>query len=517
MNLSEIIDSRFDYHSKATLKDEIHLTDIEKRIFDYLLRINSLAETKTIFRVAGGWVRDKLSGKDAHDIDIVLDNMTGKDLYRVICSKKELSDHFHLIKTETEHSGHLQTIKAKIYDEEIDFVHLRREAYSVDSRIPVSTELAGPHDDCKRRDLTINSLFYNINDNRIEDFSECGRTDLEHGVIRTPSSALESFLEDPLRLLRSIRFACNFNFIMEDSMFEAGTNHDVHKQLIQKVSRERIGVEIEKILLGNDPVGGFALIHEMGIVPIVFAIPLNCDGKQILKHLDISDKEWKNSMFRMRSMFHRGYKTPSVLFASFLSRSLERNLEVFKDKKHKYGLDQIKGYCDKVMIDSLRFHGKYPVECSQILYYAMQVVELLKFDILDGTIGGKECDDLDQKIVMLGHWIRGIKENWIIAAHLASLWHTTSFELVEERELQPGDRFCASITKSGFDAVIHMKPLLNGNEVSAALNLGRKGNLIGHVLNRLIEWQILNYQKPPTKDDALVWIKKQSSDDLFPV
>ena len=90
-------------------------------------------------------------------------------------------------------------------------MNLRSETYSEESRVP-AIEIGSPEQDAYRRDLTINSLFYNINAGCIEDFTKMGANDLKLGLIRTPLEPLQTFLDDPLRVLRTVRFATRFDF-----------------------------------------------------------------------------------------------------------------------------------------------------------------------------------------------------------------------------------------------------------------------------------------------------------------
>lgn len=94
---------------------------------------------------------------------------------------------------------------------ELDFVNLRTEAYSEDSRVP-QMSLGTPSEDAFRRDLTINALFYNIHTQLVEDFTGQGLADLRRAIIRTPLPSMVTLQDDPLRALRVLRFACRFNF-----------------------------------------------------------------------------------------------------------------------------------------------------------------------------------------------------------------------------------------------------------------------------------------------------------------
>ncbi|KAF6173471.1 hypothetical protein GIB67_027166 [Kingdonia uniflora] len=189
---------------------KIDLNEKEEKIFKRLLQVVEHFKLETQLRVAGGWVRDKLLGKECHDIDIALDNMLGREF----CEKiedyfshmgEEKRGRIHVIQCNPDQSKHLETARMHLFDVEIDFVNLRSEDYSENSRIP-TMKFGTAEEDAYRRDLTINSLFYNINTNLIEDFTRRGLNDLMSGRIVTPLPPNETFLDDPLRVLRAIRF-----------------------------------------------------------------------------------------------------------------------------------------------------------------------------------------------------------------------------------------------------------------------------------------------------------------------
>ena len=134
----------------------------------------------------------------------------------------------------------------RIKDSWIDVVNLRGEEYASESRIPIIT-IGTPIQDAFRRDLTINSLFYNINTREIEDFTNKGIEDLKAGIIRTPLPPFQTFIDDPLRILRTFRFATRFGFKIEQDILEA-INAEVKLALKTKISRERIRTELHWIL-----------------------------------------------------------------------------------------------------------------------------------------------------------------------------------------------------------------------------------------------------------------------------
>lgn len=152
----------------------------------------------------------------------------------------------------------------------IDLVHLRAEAYTADSRIPETT-FAKPIEDASRRDITINTLFYNLHTQQVEDFTGQGLADLAAGVIRTPLEPVQTFLDDPLRVLRAIRFGCDFGYTLDKKLSEAVLCHaEIKDAMTRKVSRERIGIEVRKMLSGKDPARAFALLAEYELLDLVF-------------------------------------------------------------------------------------------------------------------------------------------------------------------------------------------------------------------------------------------------------
>ena len=166
---------------------------------------------------------EQLLGKESDDIDIALDDMYGEQFAKLIdqkMNKGEQKNKFGVIKANSEKSKHLETATIRVEGHEIDLVNLRSEKYAEDSRVP-TIEMGTPLDDAMRRDLTFNSLFYNINEAKVEDFTGKGLDDLREGVCRTPLDPLQTFLDDPLRILRTIRFANRFEFKIVPEILEA--------------------------------------------------------------------------------------------------------------------------------------------------------------------------------------------------------------------------------------------------------------------------------------------------------
>lgn len=224
-------------------------------------------QPEIVLRFTGGWVRDKLLGFDSHDIDVAISSMTGyqfgKALKKYLNNPKNLAKYrkslpkgemafvsLHKIEANPEKSKHLETVTTKIFGLDIDLVNLRKETYTDDSRNP-QMEFGSAVEDALRRDATINALFYNLNESRLEDLTERGLEDMQKKLIRTPLEPYQTFKDDPLRVLRLIRFASRLGYEIDPETEAAMQNEDISVALKLKISKERVGTELEKMLRGE--------------------------------------------------------------------------------------------------------------------------------------------------------------------------------------------------------------------------------------------------------------------------
>lgn len=268
---------------RAMTTATVHLNDTEKHIRNVLcnycttLNRTRKPENPVELRITGGWVRDKLLGKESNDLDVAVNVMTGEEFASGLVQwaleqKIDLgssSTSLHTIKKNPDKSKHLETCTTKLFSLDVDFVNLRSEQYTNDSRVPI-IQCGTAKEDALRRDATLNALFYNLNDQTVEDFTGSGLEDLARGVLRTPLPPKQTFLDDPLRVLRLIRFACRFDFTVDHDALEAMAGHDVADALAHKISRERIGVEMEKILTCDNVSYGIRLISHVGLTGVIF-------------------------------------------------------------------------------------------------------------------------------------------------------------------------------------------------------------------------------------------------------
>ena len=209
--------------------------------------------------VVGGYVRDIFLERPSNDIDVVVVGSgisVAKELKKILGHKAHLS----VFKN-------FGTAQVKFKDTEVEFVGARKESYSHDSRKPI-VENGTLEDDQNRRDFTINAMAICLNKSRFGELVDPfnGLADLEDGIIATPLEPGITFSDDPLRMMRCVRFATQLNFQIEDETFEA---LERIADRIKIVSGERIEVELNKIMLSPVPSKGLVDLQRCGLLNIL--------------------------------------------------------------------------------------------------------------------------------------------------------------------------------------------------------------------------------------------------------
>ena len=213
--------------------------------------------------VVGGYVRDIFLERPSNDIDVVV---VGSGIRVAEALKQRLGRRAHLSVFKNFGTAQVK-VRGKESEMEIEFVGARRESYSHDSRKPI-VEDGTLEDDQNRRDFTINAMAICLNRNRFGELVDPfnGIADLEDGIIATPLDPEVTFSDDPLRMMRCIRFATQLNFQIEDATFEALQRM---ADRIKIVSGERIEVELNKIMMAPHPSIGFELLQRSGLLQII--------------------------------------------------------------------------------------------------------------------------------------------------------------------------------------------------------------------------------------------------------
>uniref|UniRef100_A0A803L025 Poly A polymerase head domain-containing protein n=1 Tax=Chenopodium quinoa TaxID=63459 RepID=A0A803L025_CHEQI len=339
-----------------------------------------------------------------------------------------------------------------------------------------------PEEDAYRRDLTINSLFYNINSDSVEDFTGRGITDLKSGKIVTPLPPKETFLDDPLRVLRAIRFGARFCFVLDEGLKEAAASDEVRDAIKEKISRERIGHEVDLMIGGNEPVKAVTYIRDLQLFWIVFNVPSNvepslpeeCDRFclafmdtalrliQSLESLNLNDEQRRLCLYSalflpLRSMVYRDNKKKKVPVVDFIFRN------------------------------SLKLKSK---DAETVSSDSLGLMILLRLCLL----------------------LREIKDFWPVALLVSTLLYPNGDlceSLAEDLKLEKNRALFKQvkdvILKLDLENIWEAKPLVNGKDIMSILNL-KAGPNVKEWQQKVIEWQLAH--PTGTADECQEWLRE---------
>ncbi len=256
---------------------QIHFTTREAELLHAVAKAAAVLDIPAF--AVGGFVRDKILDRPTKDIDIVCMG-DGMELAQEFAKLFKPLPPVSLFKT-------FGTAQVKFQDIEIEFVGARKESYSRDSRKP-QVAPGTIEDDQNRRDFTINALAVELSDAHfgtiIDPFG--GLQDLEKGILKTPLAPDQTFDDDPLRMMRAIRFATQLDFTITEETF---LSIQRMASRIKIVSQERITDELQKIMMTVKPSKGWYLLKDTGLLEYIFPVLLQLEGAETLDGIGHKD------------------------------------------------------------------------------------------------------------------------------------------------------------------------------------------------------------------------------------
>jgi tRNA nucleotidyltransferase (CCA-adding enzyme) len=424
------------------------LTSRESEVFKFIFEVCETFVPFVIARVAGGWVRDKLLGRPSDDLDIAVEHCTSME-FAVRLREKWQKGEAKIIVMEAnpEQAKHLETARICLFsDFWIDICGLRSDSYAQE-RNNADTAIRTPQIDASRRDFTINALFFNLKKRKVEDFTS-GIQDMERAILRTPLAPEITFRDDPLRILRGIRFSCRFDFALDPGILSVAK--DILPHFHSKITRERISAELVKCLETTCPEKCIELIHEYSLFNSIF--DHDCE-------LNLNESE---AMNRVRIVTSRNIRErPLVLTFAAIYAPL-------------YGL---KGHD--------RERGNRLFDLLEIVIVRKHRISNRIADEVMALLRGAELlSNIERPLNRLhaGQWVRSVGQ----------LWKFVHFLLFDE-ELY---RFCLDevfplIHNEHLEDVWELKPLLNGIELAEVYGV-KPGKGLKDLTENLLIWQIEN-------------------------
>ena len=492
---------------------------------------------KVIVRVAGGWVRDKILGISTHDVDIALDTCTGVEfatMVQQVCasesttgtpgtdgtassssaSSSAASTKIGVIAANPAQSKHLETATMRLYGIDVDFSNLRNETYAEDSRIPNTAVLGTPLEDAYRRDFTINTLYYNLQTQCVEDWTHRGLLDLlETRLLVTPLDAHQTFQDDPLRVLRAIRFSVRFDMRCADDVTAAAMQSHIHHELRRKVSRERVGKELEGMLSGKNahPLTALTQICDLRLAGSIFCLPESSPSR----HLDIYGSIGQAGMEPVpysgedlgclrRVAWEEARECLSTLDSllrsfEFLSSSkgthptpLDRRLLHLATMLLPYShleyeeKSKRKPVVEYMFRESIKFSNK---DCQGILClltnleYMIRLVQRAPNDAVAASPGTVR--------LQAGLLLRNTKELWTTSLLMATVFLLRRTPQECEWAVRCQTWYRTIVEELNLDCCWLVKPLMNGKDLMHCLSLN-KGPQVGIYNQEQIHWMLMN-------------------------
>lgn len=348
--------------------------------------------------------------------------------------------------------------------------NLRTETYTEDSRIP-ATSIGTPAEDAQRRDFTVNALFYNINDGKVEDLTGRGLQDLQDGLIRTPLPASTTFRDDPLRMLRAIRFASRLGFRLDDALVEAASDASMHQLLETKVSRERFGIEVDKMMKakGSRPVAALSLMQAAQLLRPVFLSP------EILAVLP------EGQAPPSPGQFDEGLERARLVAELLLAEAPQEELRLVL-----YAA-LLSGFTDQTIPEKKKQKPLITSMLRAALKIDLGACEAVQ-DIAQAAAALKSCWQLDgaERNRCIGTQLRIVGERWVQSLALSKALSSALDEAARLAFLQEREGVC----DSGLVGCWDWKPLIDGKTLMAPPFNVPKGRKVGEVMDAQLRWRL---------------------------
>lgn len=341
--------------------------------------------------------------------------------------------------------------------------------------------LGTPEEDALRRDLTINSLFYNVHSRQVEDWTRHGLDDLEKKIARTPLPPRQTYLDDPLRVLRTVRFSSRFGLTIQPDVAEAIKEEDIQAALRTKVSRERVGIETYKMIEKN-PLGSAELIDTLGLHSSIYMWPTEPPHPRTEA---IAAARVLDALLKREDLVSTYSVSSPLLWLAAAVSPYRGAITQFKSKD--------KPVVGVIIAESLKLSAATTDSVAHLFDAA---------DLLDPKLQTGSRSDIG--VVLQHPAVRPWQQSfvWAIAQRIVPTWQGT-WTPEHEAILQSFLALKARIIELGLPEAIDLAPLLDGKEVLKLLDL-RPSPLLKVLLDAVNVWQLDH--PSGTKEECAAWL-----------
>ncbi|OPX29250.1 MAG: hypothetical protein B1H06_01830 [Candidatus Cloacimonas sp. 4484_143] len=307
--------------------------------------------------IVGGFVRDKVMGIDSDDIDVVVALPEGGLKLAEFLHQKGVS-------SRPVAYDNFGTAMVEILESKVEFVMTRKEIYQDKNRKP-EVENGTLEEDVYRRDFTINSLLLDVITGEILDVSGKGIDDIENGVIRSTSEPDLIFREDPLRMLRAVRFASRFGFEIEEDTIEGIKNNAA---MLQHISWERKRDEFTKMLTRKNPIPAMKMLIELGLMEYVVPEILEIIDVEQDKHHDLD--VWNHTL-RVIENIRPTFKLHLIALLHDIGKARVKTED--KDGIHFYKQETVSADMAEMILQRLKYPNELIKEISLVIRNHMRL------------------------------------------------------------------------------------------------------------------------------------------------
>lgn len=489
--------------------------------------------------IAGGWVRDRLLGIPSSDLDLALSKVTGRDFGKFLesfSSKPEFEakyrqkaaalgipdakfTRFHIMERNVNKAKKLETAGGKLFGLDIDLVNLRKEVYDGHSRTP-EMEFGTPEEDAFRRDATVNSLLFHLEKQEVVDLTGSGLRDLDARIMRTPLDPRQTFMDDPLRVLRLIRIGSKLGFSIDPEAVRCMKDKETRQALDTMITRDRINIELFKMIRDPSPVVAFQHLHESNLFTPIF-IRLN---SPLLQKLQACPKLGQSMSQHWPTTWSRAYRLLDYLLKdnSNLGKMVrsEANTDYIWTMVAYAPFAMLRETMLKQAVEEATIAIRAPVKISKLLENA-----LTNFDhictIVD-TVADQPETPPPRSII--GMAIRSWGMTWTVqvlyvmaalcifssktpASLGLAIEDSSTGDSLEKSLLSRYSVFADFVWDNNLRNSHLQRPLLDGNEMQSLFGLQKGGRFLKSAIDSLIAWQFDHNESGV--EEAKVWLLGQ--------